>query len=377
METSINITATQENGMNVKDPIVEEESNKDQKHLLSTEDINTIVKTNSMSHLSDEQIQEFHTRFIEGGEELPVPQKDQEEPKPQESPDTKEQKQTAFDKTAVPGDKYAKKADEANTFRQKYEALRKKLEDNQKLEQSAKAIRDGAKKNFKVNNDDLLDEENIKNLIEGFNTQKKSVEQMSSMIEENAKKSRLEVENMLSDLRLERMYSDIRDLQDENPELKTKSSIKSLNSKYASFESKLGGREKVDQYMKDENFRKEQEAKGISIPMDNDDWNKFSTILELNGMMRQEGVDNFDYAYYKWRKDRNIDPVKTAALQASNATVEQLSKQSNQNLADATSNGQASACSDAIQVWECWHFPERLHTLVPGLIDISLMVEHG
>lgn len=308
---------------------------------LSQEEILKVAESNSMEHLNDDQKLEFTKRFIEEGEELPQQQETVPEPKELEEPQNGVEPDQQ-DKSAVPGYKYVEKANEANKYKQKTESLAAKLkqleEENKKLEAIKGKV---SNKSVGLNKEDLLDEKNIVHLEDEILTLKSTIKELVDSQKSSLVKQQQYNQSELDELQKNRMYLNIYDLQDQNPELKTSKSIMTLNEEYTSLSSKLG--ENLDRYLNDPEYRKQKESEGVRLNINDSDWNVFSKMLDVNQFMRQNNINDFDYGYYKWKKDNGQfeDPVKKAAMEASKSTVEKLTETTNKATTLSPSDGAA------------------------------------
>lgn len=167
------------------------------------------------------------------------------------------------DSGSVPGETYRKKADEANTYKQRFEAEKTRLE---KLTAELEELRT----NSKVTPAGVG--AGASELLERIN-------RLESMVSEGNKKAIEKQEALIGELKLKMAFAEVDSLGEEYQELNLGTSFEKANKDYADFVAKLGGDlANVDKYLSDSAYRASVEAQGIKIPKNFD---KLQTVLDV------------------------------------------------------------------------------------------------
>lgn len=311
-----------------------EKKTEEQKGLTNDELKQVIAGKIPLDNLPVEKQNEFHQRFVLAEEELPEDVRPPEESGTDDSQGTKaenqeepEQKEPGKQPEKAPEEKkspdpdlkrkYYEKSNELNTTKQRLESVTKRLKDLENLRIKAP---DGKK------DDDLYSEENLKAQREEVAELRRVLTSLTQGEVSHIKSERERLQQQAAKLEEQNLYLDIQSFQGESPELKTEKPFHVLNAAYAKFQNDVGGPEARERYFSDQEFRKQKEAEGITLPMDEKTWEKYKTLVELHHFRKSEGYPNYSSAYYIWKKNRGIedDQIKQAALKASQAASAQI-----------------------------------------------------
>jgi hypothetical protein len=168
------------------------------------------------------------------------------------------------DSGSVPGDKYREKANEANTYKQRFEAEKTRLE---KLTSELESLRANATP------------ANSGNLGAGASELLERINRLESMVSEGNKKAIEKQESLIGELKLKMAFAEVDSLGEEYKELNLGTTFEKANKDYADFVAKLGGDlANVDKYLADSAYRASVEAQGIKIPKNFD---KLQTVLDV------------------------------------------------------------------------------------------------
>lgn len=186
--------------------------------------------------------------------------------------------------------KYKNKADEANTWKQKYESLNRKHDSEMDFELKLqdplfrkKYFEDkGYVSQEEIEDIDLtvpLDEDGepdfynedylkrMNQALVGYTKDQKA----------RAERERTETQQTLRSKEIDRTFDEINSLQEKYPGLKTEKSFRELDTEFIDFKKKLGS--DVNKYFEDSDFRSAKEQDGIVAPSDMD---KYLTLLNIN-----------------------------------------------------------------------------------------------
>jgi hypothetical protein len=186
--------------------------------------------------------------------------------------------------------KYKRKADEANTWKQKFDSLERKYESSQDFELKLKDP-EFRKKYFEeqgyVSNEELedidltmpLDEDGDEDFLNPEYQKKlnKVLVQYTKDRKSQAERSQAEMQQSLRQKEIDRTFSEISDLQEKYPALRTEKSFKELDTEFIGFKKSLGS--DLQRFMEDSDFRTAKEKEGIVAPSELD---TYLTLLNIN-----------------------------------------------------------------------------------------------
>lgn len=186
--------------------------------------------------------------------------------------------------------KYKRKADEANTWKQKFDSLERKYEASQDFEIKLKDP-EFRKKYFEeqgyVSNEELedidltmpLDEDGDEDFLNPEYQKKlnKVLVQYTKDRKSQAERSQAEMQQSLRQKEIDRTFSEISDLQEKYPALRTEKSFKELDTEFINFKKSLGS--DLQRFMEDSDFRTAKEKEGIVAPSELD---TYLTLLNIN-----------------------------------------------------------------------------------------------
>lgn len=225
------------------------------------------------------------------------------------------------DKSYVPGEEYKKKADEANTFKQRAESLRLKLEDAAKEVELLKARQQELPTAAGVGTGDLL------NRIQG----------LEKLVLEGNKKAIEKQETLVKELETKMSFAEIDALAQEYPELDLGTTFEKANEQYAEFYTKLGGKaELVDKYLEDQAFRTEMESKGIKIPKN---FEKLQVALTVYGNRSKYPSVEEAYLGYLHKQGKLKERFSSAYSDGVRDAVKKIAENRNETTIMAPSGG--------------------------------------
>jgi len=186
--------------------------------------------------------------------------------------------------------KYKRKADEANTWKQKYSSLERKYESGQDFELKLKDP-EFRKKYFEeqgyVSDKELedidltmpLDEDGDEDFLDPEYQKKlnKVLVQYTKDQKSRAQREQSELQQSLRQKEIDRTFSEISNLQEKYPSLKTEKSFKELDTEFIDFKRSLGS--DLQRFMEDSDFRASKKNEGIVAPSELD---TYLTLLNLN-----------------------------------------------------------------------------------------------
>lgn len=199
--------------------------------------------------------------------------------------------------------KYKRKADEANTWKQKYETLNRKSEETldfelklQDPEFRSKYFEDkGYMSQEEIQEIDLtvpLDEDGEPDYYDPdyMKRMNQALVQYNKDKKVSTEQAQAEQRQTLAQKSIERTFQEFDELQSKYPALKTEKTFKELDTEFIDFKKTLG----VDlkRFMEDEDFRKVKEDEGVVAPSELD---KYLTLLDLNG--RKSKYPSLEAAY--------------------------------------------------------------------------------
>jgi len=199
--------------------------------------------------------------------------------------------------------KYKRKADEANTWKQKFDTLNRKAEETLDFELKLQDPEFRSKyfegKGYTTQKEieeidltvpldedgepDYFDEDYQKRLNQSLSTYSKD-KKAQAELERQAERA------SLSQKSVERTFQEFDELQGKYPSLKTEKSFKELDTEFIDFKKSLGT--DLKRYMEDESFRTQKENDGIVAPRELD---KYLTLLDLNS--RKSKYPSLEAAY--------------------------------------------------------------------------------
>ena len=275
-----------------------------------------------------------------------------------------QQSSTESETTPEPEDlnlKYKNKANEANTWKQKYESLNRKAEETldfelklQDPEFRSKYFGDkGYLSEDETAEIDLtvpLDEDGEPDYFDD-EYQKRLNQSMSQYTKDKkaaAENAMLAQRQTLAQKGVERTFQEFEALQTKYPSLKTDKSFKELDTEFINFKKTLGS--DLKRYTQDEDFRKAKESEGVFAPSELD---KYLTLLDLNS--KKSKYPSLEAAYrdsslfdehmnsrVEAKNERVADPNKFDML----GGVNKLKNEMTAPMSQGTSGGNVSGSED-------------------------------
>lgn len=200
-------------------------------------------------------------------------------------------------KDSVPGTKYKEKADEANSYKQKADALARKLEEAKAELEAARSLATLTVTNPIRDDNQVWSDKHQVDMAE-------RLARLEAQSLQGVRGTQEKFEKLTKELEEQQTFAQVNAFVSGYPELKLSRSFEEANAEYVSFTQKLGATPKdmslVDKYFEDANFRKEMESKGVRAPKDFD---RLNTILEVFHRKTKMGYPNFDDSYLGYLRE--------------------------------------------------------------------------
>ena len=293
----------------------------DEKKGLTDNEIRGLAKEEiPFSSLNVEKQQEFRERFVIGEEEIPDESKseDKSEPDKEQKTESKADEGKVEVKTDPEPESALKrklydKSNELNTVSQKLQSAKKRMDQLEALKIEPR------KKVKKEEDEDLYSEEHQKKEQDRLD----KIESKLNTFAENESKA---LKDQSQNLQNEQLMLKIGNFQLEEIELQTSKPFTVLNAVYTKFQNDIGGPEARQKFLEDPEFRKQKEALGIVFPISDEDFKKYSTIVQVHKFAQERSYPDYESAYYIWRKENGQlrDVVSNAALAGSQAATQKI-----------------------------------------------------